>query len=53
MDAKIPAVTKHFTFSSLSNSFIYDPVTKSEVYSQIYNLVFPKLLGLRMYLSHF
>ena len=35
MDAKIPAATKHFTFSSLPNSFMYDPISESEVYSQI------------------
>ena len=38
MDAKTPAATKHFTFSSLSNSFMYDPISKSEVYSQILQL---------------
>ena len=39
MDAKIPAATKHFTFSSLPNSFMYDPISESEVYSQYYNLI--------------
>ena len=28
MDSKIPNATKHFTFSSLPNSFMYDPVIK-------------------------
>ena len=35
MDAKIPAATKHFTFPSLPNSFMYDPISENEVYSQI------------------
>ena len=39
MDAKIPAATKHFTFSSLPNFFVYDPITESEVYSQILQLI--------------
>ena len=34
MDAKIPAATKHLTFPSLPNSFMYDPISESEVYSQ-------------------
>ena len=38
MDTKIPAATKHFTFSSLPNSFTYDPISESEVYSQILQL---------------
>ena len=38
MDAKIPAATKHFTFSSLPNYFMYDPISESEVYSQILQL---------------
>ena len=38
MDAKIPAATKHFTFSSLPNSFMYDPISESEVFSQILQL---------------
>ena len=42
MEAKIPAATKHFTFSSLPNSIMYDPISKSEV-QYIYkfcNLIF-------------
>ena len=35
MDAKTPAATKHFTFSSLPNSFMYDPISESKVYLQI------------------
>ena len=38
MDAKIPAATKHFTFPSLPNSFMYDPISENEVYSQILQL---------------
>ena len=38
MDAKIPATTKHFTFSSLLNSFMYNPISESDVYSQILQL---------------
>ena len=38
MDTKIPAATKHFTFSSLPNFFTYDPISESEVYSQILQL---------------
>ena len=45
MDAKIPAATKHFTFSSLSNSFMYDPISESEVYSQILRLNPLKAVG--------
>ena len=35
MDAKILAATKHFTFPSLPSSFMYDPISKNEVYPQI------------------
>ena len=35
MDAKILAATKHVTFSSLPNSFMYHPITESEEYLQI------------------
>ena len=38
MDAKIPAATKHFTFTSLPNSFMYHQISESEVYSQILQL---------------
>jgi len=36
-DATIPSTrpTKFFGFSSLPNSFVFDPITKDEVYSQI------------------
>ena len=32
---KIPAATKHFTFPSLPNSFMYDPISENEVYSSV------------------
>ena len=35
---QIPTATKHFTFSSLPNSFVYDPISEREVYSQILQL---------------
>ena len=35
---QIPAATKHFTFSSLPSSFVYDPISEREVYSQILQL---------------
>ena len=38
MDANIPATTKHFTFLSLPNFFMYDPISESEIYSQILQL---------------
>ena len=38
MNAKKPAATKHFTFPSLPNSFMYDPISENEVYSQILQL---------------
>ena len=45
MDAKIPAATKHFTFPSLPNSFMYDPISENEVYSQILPLNSLKAAG--------
>ena len=45
MDAKIPAATKHFTFSSLLNFFMYNPISESDVYSQILQLNPPKTAG--------
>ena len=46
MDAKIPAATKHFTFPSLSNSFMYDPISENEVHLQILKLNLLKAAGL-------
>ena len=46
IDAKIPATIKHFTFSSLPYSFVYDSVIKREVYSQILQLSLLKAAGL-------
>ena len=45
MDAKIFAATKHFTFSSLPNSFMYDTISESEAYSQILQLNSVKAAG--------
>ena len=45
MNAKIYAATKHFTFSRLPNSFMYDPITVSEEYLQILQLNSLKAAG--------
>ena len=46
MDSKIPAAIKQFTFSNLPNFVMYDPITESEVYSQILQLNLLKAAGL-------
>ena len=45
MNAKIPAAAKHFIFSSLPNSFMYDPISESEAYSQILQINPLKAVG--------
>jgi len=45
MDAKIPSTTRFFGFSSLPNSFVFDPIMEDEVYSQILQLNSKKSAG--------